>query len=885
MKFSFLLNILVVGALLLETVSLRAQQNASATNTESQMVAPTLREYVQAEYPAKAFQNGIEADVLTEISIDENGIVTNVEVLESAGKGFDVAAVDAIYQFLFEPAQKDGVAIPAKVIYRYTFFLTEAGEDTDTDVSSQQAESAAFAQLKGVVLDMDGEPVASAAISLVKIETDIDLENDDTGLLSSTSDKKGTFDLADLDAGLWQVDIVAAGYKPLSFEENLEAGEFREVIYRLELDVQAFETVVRGRKPPREVTRREISRREITRIPGTGGDALRSIQNLPGMARAPGFSGELLVRGSAPEDSKYFFDTMPIPMLYHFGGLTSIINSDLLERIDFYPGNYSVRYGSATGGIVDVYPKKPETDRFHGYVDADLWDISALIETPVSENWSIAASGRRSYVDAILKAVMPEDGGLSFTVAPRYYDYQLVADYHPEKKRNLRLFVFGSDDKVVFLFGNQIVGDPTFSGGMNFRTLFHQIQLRYRRQFGKHVSNETNIATGYVFSESSLGEQFQWESTALPLYFRDEMEWRASKKFILRTGVDIQSYWTKWQVSTAMALPVEGENMDPLGTGEPFTSEGSGWSWWPAVYSEFEILPIDKLRIIPGVRLAWFDEINRVGFDPRLVVRHQAFRNTVLKGGVGLFNQAPHPATSDKDMGNPDLKLIKAMHYSLGVEQQISPQLNLSVEGFYKQLFDLVVSGQQTDEQIIDTSAEDVPAYVNDGKGSVYGLELLLKHQPTDRFFGWISYTFMKSTRIDHPGDDPRPFDYDQTHILTIVASVVLGRGWEAGLRFRLVSGNPDTPVTGTFYNADSDAYWPIYGENNSDRLPSFHQLDFRIDKTWIGKHTKQSVYLDVQNVYNRKNPEGYSYNYDYSERVFFNGMPLFPSLGFKFEY
>ncbi|MBN2341547.1 MAG: TonB family protein [Deltaproteobacteria bacterium] len=884
----WLYQIVISGLLLLFTTYSVAQDTDAQSNADTdaiEMVAPRLLDYVQAEYPEKAFAEGLEAAVLTEISIDENGVVTGVKIVEPAGHGFDEAAEDAIYQFLFEPATRGGIAIPSKVLYRYTFFVTAQapGDDTDSGVETQPQTPA---QLLGTIADMDGNPIGNASLSLVKIETEIDLAKaeNEADILSSEVDKNGAFQFAGLSAGLWQVDIVAAGYKPLSMEETLENGELREVIYRLELEAQEFETVVRGRKPPREVTRREITRREITRIPGTGGDALRSVQNLPGMARAPGFGGQLLVRGSAPDDSKYFFDTMPIPMLYHFGGLTSVINSDLLDRIDFYPGNYSVRYGSATGGIVDVYPKTPETDRFHGYMDADLWDISALVETPINEDWSIAVSGRRSYVDAILKAVMPDDGGFQFTVAPRYYDYQLITDYHPDKKRNLRLFVFGSDDKVVFLFGNQVVGDPTFSGGMNFRTAFHQAQLRYRRQFTAKVSNEANLASGFWFSESSLGDQFTWDSKAVPIFFRDEMEWKAHKKFILRTGVDIQAYWTQWTITAAMNMPLEGENMDPLDTGEPMTTEGEGWSWWPAVYSEFEYLPIDRLRIIPGLRLAWFDEIDRFGFDPRLVVRHQLFRHTVVKGGVGLFNQAPHPATTDKVMGNPNLKLIKAMHYSMGVEQDILPQLKLSIEGFYKQLFDLVVAGNRSEEQVI--SDEDTgPSYVNEGKGSVYGLELLLKHQPTDHFFGWIAYTFMKSTRIDHPGEEPRPFDYDQTHILTIVANVVIGRGWEAGVRFRLVSGNPDTPILGSFYNADSDSYWPIYGATNSDRMPPFHQLDFRIDKTWIGKHTKQSVYLDIQNVYNRKNPEGYSYNYDFSERVYFNGMPLFPSLGFKLEY
>ncbi len=252
---------------------------------------------------------------------------------------------------------------------------------------------------------MDGRPIPGASVVLTVVAGDPDPEP--AAEAEKPADRpiaeppapvlvgaKGLFAFNSLLPGSYQVDIVAPGFKSFSSKEVLVDGEKREVLYRLEIEKVLYETVVRSRRPPREVTRREITRREITRIPGTGGDALRSIQNLPGMARAPGLSGDLIVRGSSPNDSLYFFDQMPVPLIYHFGGLTSVVNSDLLERIDFYPGNYSVRYGGATGGIVEVTPKRPATDRPHAYIDADVWDIGALVETPLTDNWSLALSVR-----------------------------------------------------------------------------------------------------------------------------------------------------------------------------------------------------------------------------------------------------------------------------------------------------------------------------------------------------------------------------------------------------------------------------------------------------------------------------------------------------------
>lgn len=889
---------------------------------------PSILEYHQAEYPPEAFEEGTEGVVGALLEVDENGLVTNVEITEPAGHGFDEAATDAMFQFVFAPATSGGEPTPSRVAYRYNFFIQKEApppEDLPPPV----------ARLAGVVTDMDGEPLSGASI----IATALDAGDRDEAMVDggvpdapadpepAIADAEGRFELADLAPGSYQVDIVATGYKPFTSTEDLEENEDREVIYRLELEATLYETVVRGRRPPREVTRREITRREITRIPGTSGDALRAIQNLPGMARAPMGGGQLVVRGSAPGDSRVFFDQNPIPLIYHFGGLTSVINSDLLERIDYFPGNYGVRYGGATGGIIDVYPRAPATDRIHASLDADVWDLSVLAETPIGEDWSVAASFRRSYIDWILNAVLPSDGGFQMTVAPRYYDYQLVVDYHPGEKRSdkcseaqaremnrlsgstgeammgagayievpdecerqpgkdhLRLFVFGSDDKMVFLFGDDVAGNPNFGGGMNFRTYFHQGQLRWDHRFNSAVSNEANVASGYWGMDSKFGEDFQFDQGMVPIFLRDEISIDAADWLVLRTGLNAEIMWTRWKIRAPMQNPAEGETIDPLTANDEFLeTSGNAWVYNPAWYGEIELKPVERLRLMYGLRVDYYGLGKKFGLDPRFVARWEVIDGTTIKGGLGLFHQAPDYADWDDEYGNPDLDLIGSVHYGLGVEQRLFANIEIGLEGFYKDIFRLVVA---SDDTVTRGGQEVAERYNNDGRGKVYGMELLLKHHPTEKFFGWISYTLMRSSRIDHPGDEERPFDYDQTHILTVVASLVLGRGWEAGVRFRLVTGNPTTPVLGSTYDADSDIYWPLYGEINSDRLPVFHQLDIRIDKKWRLRNTIDfGIYLDIQNIYNHSNVEGFMYSYDYSQKVYFTGLPLLPSIGMKIEY
>ena len=112
-----------------------------------------------------------------------------------------------------------------------------------------------------------------------------------------------------------------------------------------------------------------------------------------------------------------------------------------------------------------------------------------------------------------------------------------------------------------------------------------------------------------------------------------------------------------------------------------------------------------------------------------------------------------------------------------------------------------------------------------------------------------------------------------------------LPRGWQIGGRFRLVSGNPMTPVTGSVYNASSDRYDPVFGAVNSDRNPPFHQLDLRSDKRWIYRTWILNAYLDIQNLYNRANPEGLQYNFDFSDSAVQQGLPLITIFGLRAEF
>lgn len=641
-----------------------------------------------------------------------------------------------------------------------------------------------------------------------------------------------------------------------------------------------LDLTVQGEKPPREPTKRALAVEEITKIPGTNGDALRSIGNMPGVARPPLGSGALIVRGSSPNDTQIFVDGANIPIVYHFGGLSSVIPSEMLEKIDFYPGNFGPQYGRANGGIVDVGVRSPRKDRLGGLLQFDLIDGRLLAEGPISKSTRVMVAGRRSWLDAWIGPVL-RSSGVGVSLAPVYYDYQAMIEHDLSRDTTVRVFAFGSSDRFKLTLSSPSSGDPAIGGAASQSTHFWRVQTRLDSHPTSTTHSSSHVAFGQDGAEFSVGS-LNLAAKFYKLDARSDFRWQLAPAITAVIGVDAQyaTYDVDWRAppqnvdSTQSTGPLFGRQAVDL--------RGSGTMFRPAAYAMFEVTPVSGLKLFPGVRTDYNADTSHWTADPRLGARfdvHQGFPRTTLKGGVGLYHQPPLPYQSIKPFGTPGVGSEAALHTSFGFEQEFSPPLELSVELFYKGLQNLVVPVPAAN------AAQNGLAYGNIGSGRAYGSEILLRYKPEGRFFGWIAYTLSRSERRDAPGAALHVYDYDQTHILTALGSYKLGRGWQLGARFRYVTGSPYTPDVGGVMDYDAGTYAPIGStQRNSARVPSFHQLDLRADKTWKFSAWQLSAYLDVQNVYAHQNAEGISYNYNYSKRSVVPGLPILPIIGLRGE-
>jgi TonB family protein len=782
---------------------------------------PKLTTFVEADYPPEKRAAGVEAAVLLTIEISATGTVTNVTVAQSASPDFDAAAVAAARQFVFSPAEVDDKPAPAKITYRYAFRITDDAPAPPPPPAPPPAAPAS-----------SPEPVPAPAPA------------------PTPAPAPAPTDTIDIHGG------------------------------------------PRARRETNQTTVRAAQARKVA---GTQGDVLKVVQNLPGVSRPPVASGQIVVWGSAPRDTRIYVDGVDIPALYHGSGLRSVINSDLVSSIDLVPGAFGAEYGRGLGGLVRVETRALPRGT-HGYVGADTLDGSALVSTELSARARVAIAARQGWLDRVLSVTSAPDVGDFFPI-PRYRDGQIKATLDLRKRESVDAVLLGATDDLTRTVPSP---DPASTRSEGNHTGFWRAYLRYT-----NVSDDGDavIVTPFVGHDSSeLVQRFGATPARLDVGstrygVRASLRSKLGKLVALTTGLDALGSDSKIAREGSLTLPPREGDIAVFG--QPPGDEYAADTWRtnivdvaPHVHADVKLGPV---TVTPGLRLDAFliegdRKTPRVGltpgigfsrletaFAPRVATRWEISPRLALTAAYGTYHQAPEPEDLSPVFGTPDLALSRATHITVGESLRITPTLTADVVAFQKTMKDLVVRSRLPNPLL-------ARALTQNGEGRSYGVQLLLRQELWSGFFGWVSYAISRSERRFDGDESWRAFDFDQPHVLAVVASQEIGR-WSFGARFRYATGNPRTPVIGSTYDARNDRYDPVFGPQSSIRVPAFWQLDVRVDRSFdLGRDVKLLLFADVQNVTNRENAEEIVYSASFRQRSTIRGLPAVAVVGARLE-
>lgn len=724
----------------------------------------------------------------------------------------------------------------------------------------------AFSQtgtIEGTVYDNNTQkPLVGAAVRIV--QTGERQKTDENGKFVFSAIPEGTYTLIATrpDTEITQQTSVTIG-----------AGEtLKPEIYVSTAQYRLEEVEVTGERDPKTISKKSIQAQEITRLPGTGGDALRALPAIPGIGVANDFSGALYIRGGSDEDNLYYFDRVPVGYPYHFGGIVSSLSSEIIDRIDVYAGGYGAEYGVDSQAVIDIYSQDDSRANLGGKFNLNLLYSEGLLQGKIGEKGFWYAAGRRSYIDLFVQSLSFDAGAI--TALPRFWDYQLKAGYDLSETHQLFFNLFASGDRFALKLDGEDV-DQDFRGNVSFESGFEGAGLHLRSILTDRLTSFLSITRSNFLFDVNFGPALALKIDAPNYTLRQDITYELNPRHRLESGL-ILGLEPGQVTGTFTRIPDEGEVDYDIRFEEkvPLDEYVRGQRIEGYLQDRYTLLPF--LSVVFGLRLDYFNRIDELSIQPRGSLLVELPNSSELQFAYGIYNQTPLPALLSPSIGNPTLKSSRASHYILELKRPLSQDTEIKMAAYYKDLTGLVTSDEET-------------AYLNQGVGYAQGTEIFLRHRGGDQFFGWISYAYALSERRDRPSEPYRLYSFDQTHVATFAASYKLTPTLEFGAKWQYRTGNPYTPCEGATLQFDprngNPIYIPIYAETNSDRLPPYHRLDLRVSKIFQFGSWKLGAFLELLNTYNRKNLLDFNYSEDCQTRNDINQLPFIPYLGITAEF
>lgn len=705
----------------------------------------------------------------------------------------------------------------------------------------------------------------------------------------AVTDFDGNYAIENLEPGLYNVEASSVGYETKVEYEiqtfnnkpafvNIELSPASELLEAVEIVASPF-----SKREEAPVSMRTIGVSEIERNPGGNRDISRVIQSLPGVASPPSFRNDIIIRGGAPNENKFYLDGVEVPNINHFatqgssGGPVGLINVNFIKEVDFYSAAFPANRGNATSSIFDFTLKDGNPEKIKANITVGSSDYGLTLDGPIGEKTTYIFSIRRSYLQLLFSA-------LKLPFLPIYNDAQFKVKTKINAKNEISLIGLGALDQFEINTGvNDGVDDP--------------VTLE-RNQFilGNLVSNDQwnyTIGAAYKhFSENSFQQvvvsRNHLDNRAVKYFNNDEsieankiLDYRSQE---IENKIRLEHTWRgegwKWNVGVGYENALftnRTYNRFVTASGEQLVADFRSelnlnkYSVFTQISKGFIA---DRLKFSLGVRtdVAGYNDAMENPIDqlsPRLSASYLFAPKWSLNASVGRFFQLPpYTILGYRDNANNlvnkqnGITYIQADHAVLGLEYLPFTNTKISLEGFYK-VYDNYPFLTRDNVSLANLGSDfgvigNGPAVPLSG-GRAYGLEFLIQQKLTKGFYGILAATLVKSEFEDKNGD-LRPSAWDNGQIVTLTAGKKFKGDWEVGARFRYLGASPYTPYDAAL-SSDRETWdlrgvaLPDYERLNEERTGAVHQLDMRVDKRWFFAKWSLDLYLDIQNVYNFQAP------------------------------
>lgn len=692
----------------------------------------------------------------------------------------------------------------------------------------------------------------------------------------------------------------AYGYFSITLEKGsytmastyLSYKEFSKIVQldsNIRLDIKLFpdnveikEIVISSERSDKNVTATDMGQvkmdiQQVKLMPAFLGeiDILKTIQLLPGVKGSADGNSGFYVRGGGPDQNLILLDEAVVYNAGHLFGFFSVFNGDAVKGMNLIKGGMPAQYGGRLASVLDIQMKEGNNQRFQ--VDGGIGLISSrlTIQGPiVKDKGSFIVSGRRTYIDVLIKPLVAKDDPF-YGSGYFFYDLNTKLNYRLGEKD--RIFISGYFGRDKFTFQDN--DDLGFKSTIPFGNA--TASLRWNHLFSsKLFANTSLIFTDYYFGVE-LGQsdfQFGLNSGIRDYNAKVDFTYQPTIRHNIKFGLNYTYHRFTPNNATAQA----GEVVFDFGKVERIY----GNEFAAYVGDDFDVT--DNFKINAGFRLSGFQQVgpferfvkegdrlvDTISYqrgdkiktyfrpEPRLAANYILNDKSSIKASVSMNYQYLQIAnlasvSLPTDLWIPSSEKIKpqrGIQYALGYFRNFKDnKFETSVEVYYKDMQNLIeFKDGVLPSNTVNDNIDNLMTY---GRGWAYGAEFFAR-KSVGKTTGWIGYTLSWTWRQFDELNEGKPFfaRYDRRHDLQFTLTHEITPKWTASMVFVYSTGAALTvPVARYFIEGE---IVDEFGPRNSFRMAPYHRLDISLN--YLHKKTEKwtsSWNFSVYNVYSRQNP------------------------------
>ena len=612
---------------------------------------------------------------------------------------------------------------------------------------------------------------------------------------------------------------------------------------------------------------------QIRRAPGAGGEITRILNSLPSVASVGENRQDIMVRGGGPNENGFLIDNVYIPSISHFNqpdgrsnGPVGLINTELVETMDFYSNGFSPQYGNKLSSFGDISYREGNKESIEGNIGLGLGGAGGVLEGPITKRSSFLSSFRMSYLDIISDAI--NAGGL-----PSYSDYQGKINYRPNPYSNFTILgILGSSLYERNVKDARSNGEDSYGYVKNDQST---LGLNHRFIWSKNgfsnssvsLTNQTSKNDFFnIYTDSTLNAVNDLYKT---FHFRNINQIRIKDKVNTVTGFEYHHR----DLSYDFTLDNLYLKDDLIFTNIAAFSNIS-----------FPFKSISNFSL--GIRLEKSDFEEKINFSPRVNIDFDLplqFGKIIFNGGR-YFQNPP-----EKYLGlveDDNLESVRAEQYSFSYEKLLNESTKLSVSIYNKKYSHapIVLSDDSTASPafLMDRSIT-FNQLISEGNAEARGIEFLIEKKRAENFYGHFGGSLFNSIYVDYQGIE-RNRDSNYKYILNLVGGYRPNNKWELSLRWSLFGGKPYTEIDREKSLLFDQAIY-LTEKYNEKKTPVYHNLFLRYEYRKVYKFCNVISYIELWNAYNRKNIETYIWSNSKRKLTEVTYFSFIPVGGFEIEF